>query len=62
MTVRDVAERVLWTFVQAFLGAFVVVSFTDVDPLEGAAIAGLTAVFSLIKNVAARRLKELPEV
>jgi hypothetical protein len=51
----DLAERAIWTFAQGFLGAFTIVSITDLDALGSAAIAGATAgvaaVLSLVKNI-----------
>lgn len=55
---RDLAERVLWTFVQAFLGTLTVAPIVDVDlpTVKVAALAGAAAVLSLLKGVAASRL------
>ena len=47
---RDIFERALLTFVQAFLATFVVV---DLASSKGAALAGAAAVLSLIKSVVA---------
>lgn len=67
---RDVTERVVWTFVQAFLGVITAIPvadlFTDGIDLERAETlvlagvgAGLSAVFSLLKGLAASRLEHL---
>lgn len=47
---RDVAERALVTFLQAFLGVFTV---TDLASVEAAGVAGAAAVLSLIKSLVA---------
>ncbi len=55
----DVAERCLWTFVQAALGAWVVTNATDLvdaDVAATAATAGIAAVASLLKSIAATQL------
>jgi hypothetical protein len=49
----DIAERAVWTFLQAFAGAFVV---ADLTTAKTAALAGLAAVLSLVKGLAASRL------
>lgn len=53
---RDASERVVATFVEAFLGALVLTSVADVnvDNVEKAAFAGLVAAFSAVKVVVAR--------
>lgn len=68
---RDVTERVLWTFVQAFLGVLTGIPIAElfVDggfDIEGAQrlifaalAAGGSAVFSLLKGIAASRLEQL---
>jgi hypothetical protein len=53
---KDLAERVVWTFVQAFGGAFTVAAFSDIDAWQAALVAGAAAVLSLLKGVAASRL------
>jgi hypothetical protein len=65
----DLAERVLWTFVQAFAGSLASVPLLEVVLPDGtvdltglqtiltaATIAGLSAVLSVLKGVAAARL------
>lgn len=58
--VRDIVERVLSTFAVAFLavliasGWFSVDGITDVSILAKAALAGVAALLSLAKGVAAR--------
>lgn len=58
---RDLAERALWTAVQAFLGVFTVGSLTDSTELKSAALAGaaaaVSAVLSLVKNLAKQKLE-----
>lgn len=55
---RDLTERVLWTFVQSFLGTLSAAPLVDVDlpTVKVAALAGAAAVLSLLKGVAASRL------
>lgn len=52
MATRDIIERAVATFVQAFLAVYVVGS---TDSLKAAAIAGASAVLSFVKSVAASR-------
>lgn len=49
----DVAERAVWTFLQTFLGVFVV---TDLATAEQAAVAGLAAVLSVVKGFVATKI------
>ena len=53
MVTKDVIERVVATFVQAFLGIFVVGG--DICNVKAAALAGATAALSLVKGVVASR-------
>lgn len=53
MNYRNIAERAAWTFVQAFLAVYVV---TDSASAKAGAVAGVAAVLSLVKNIAADRL------
>lgn len=46
----DLAERVFFTFVQAFLGVFTV---TDLSSAKSAAVAGVAAALSAVKGVVA---------
>lgn len=54
----DIAERALWTFVQAFLAVFAVTGALDVDfaSAKKAAIAGVAAVLAVLKGFAASRI------
>ena len=52
MFTRDLLERVVATFLQAFLAIYIVGS---TDTLKTAGIAGATAVLSLVKGVVAPR-------
>ena len=52
MVTKDLFERAIATFVQAFLAVYVVGS---TDSLKAAAVAGAAAVLSFIKSVAASR-------
>lgn len=61
-TAKDLAERTLWTFVQAFLGALAgsgVIDSIDLAVWESAALAGLGAVIALFTVVARQRLAAL---
>lgn len=62
MNLRDTLERLLWTFVAAFLGALTgsAVMGLDLDALEVAAVAGLGAVFNAVTLIARWRLSVLP--
>lgn len=51
---KDLAERCAWTFVQAFLGAYTITGGRKA--VESAAIAGVAAVLSVVKSVAAKRI------
>lgn len=60
----SVAERVIWTFVQSFTAVLVAAGPADlvsVSTAEAAGVAGLAAVASLIKNIAAKQIGD-PEV
>ena len=52
MVTKDLFERAIATFVQAFLAVYVVGS---TDSLKAAGVAGAAAVLSFIKSVAASR-------
>ena len=52
MVTRDILERAIATFVQAFLAVYVVGS---TDSLKAAGVAGAAALLSFIKSVAASR-------
>lgn len=57
------AERLVWTFVSAFLGALVGASVldVDVDAVQAAALAGLGAVANAVTLFARWRLSVLPD-
>lgn len=59
MNWRDVAERVIWTFVQAATSALAMGPWLKIEAWEAALLAGGAAVLSLIKNVAKSRLDQL---
>ncbi len=50
MNYRDILERAVVTFLQAFLSVFAV---ADLASVEAAAVAGAAAVLSLAKSVVA---------
>ncbi|MGW3486571.1 hypothetical protein [Streptomyces sp. NPDC001054] len=51
---RDLAERVISTFLQAFVGALVLTSPFDIGMWQAAATAGVAAAASLVKGLIAR--------
>lgn len=51
---RDLLERVLTTFLEAFLAGIVVTQPLDVSMWRAAAVGGLAAAASLLKGMAAR--------
>lgn len=56
------AERLVWTFVSAFGGALVGANLIgiDIDALQVAAIAGLSAVVNSVTQLARYKLSVLP--
>ena len=50
---RDVAERAVMTFIQAFLSVFVV---ADLSTAKGAVIAGVAAALAVVKGFVASRI------
>jgi len=60
--IRDLLERLFWTFVSAFLGALAGAAVLDlnVDALQAAAMAGLGAVANAVLVIARWRLSVLP--
>ena len=54
-------ERALWTFVQTFIGALTATTFTDLDALGAAAVAGLSAGLAVLSVAARTRLGQLDE-
>lgn len=51
---RDLAERVVATFLQAALGAVVLTQPLDLHMWQAAAVAGVAAAASLVKGLVAR--------
>lgn len=57
---RDLTERVVWTFVQAFLGTLVAANFFDVahirdtSVLQAAGVSAIAAVLAVIKGAVAK--------
>lgn len=51
---RDLAERVLATFLQAFIGGIVLTQPFDLAMWQSAAMAGVAATMSLVKGLLAR--------
>lgn len=50
----DLAERVLVTFLQAFVGGIVITQPLDASVWHAAAAGGVAAVIALVKGIAAR--------
>lgn len=46
---RDIIERTIWTFAQAFLATFAV---SDLSTVKSAAIAGVAAALAVVKGAA----------
>lgn len=58
----DTVERVLWTFAEAFMGTITFeVLIADANALRAAGIAGFAAVWTVLKELPGKRLKELEE-
>lgn len=51
---RDLAERVLATFLQAFVGGLVLTQPLDLGMWQAAAVGGVAAAASLVKGLIAR--------
>lgn len=51
---RDLAERVVATFLQAFVGGLVLTTPFDVSMWQAAAVAGVGAGLALVKGLVAR--------
>jgi uncharacterized membrane protein len=52
---RDAAERVVSTYLQAFLGLLIVSGVTDLDAIQSAAIAAVPAALSALKALLATK-------
>ena len=61
MNLRDLAERVFWTFLVAAVGNTAFANLFDVDQLKAAGMAGTTAVGTAIVVYGRKRLKVLPD-
>jgi hypothetical protein len=62
--IKDLLERIVATFVVAFLGAALVAApdgGVSIDASQAALLAGVAAVGSLIKGIAAKYLTAHPE-
>ena len=55
---KDMLERTLWTFIEAFLGALVVAPLVSLDAntLELAALAGGGAALAVVKTYAKKQI------
>ncbi len=62
---KDILEKTLWTFVEAFIGALTVAPLVgvDADAVQLAAISGASAALVVIKEFAKKQLaKPAPKV
>lgn len=57
---KDILERVIWTFIQAFLGALVFTTTLGFDKtmLISAIAAGLSALKNVVLDIARQKLAE----
>ena len=55
---KDILEKTLWTFVEAFIGALTVAPLVgvDADTVQLAAISGASAALGVIKEFAKKQL------
>ena len=55
---KDILEKTLWTFVEAFIGALTVAPLVgvDADAVQLAAISGASAALVVIKEFAKKQL------
>ncbi len=61
MNWKNIIERALWTFVQGFLGALILNVEMDKSAIIGALAAGLSALKTLVMEIAEARLKALEQ-
>lgn len=61
MNLRDLLERLVWTFVAAAAGNLGAAPFLDVDAVNAAAMAGVGALISAVLIIARARLAVLPD-
>ena len=52
---RDLAERAIATYVQAFLGLLITSGITDIGVIKTAAISAIPAALSVVKSVLAEK-------
>ena len=53
---KDALERIIWSFVAAAASSIIAIGVFDLDSAKAAGIAGLTAVMTVIKVIAARQI------
>lgn len=53
----DILERVISTFAQGFLASLTLSSPLDIHTWQAASIGGLSAAYSLIRGIAARKIQ-----
>ena len=61
MNFRDMAERLVWTLIAAFLGALGVSDMIDISAVQAGITAAASAGVNFILLVARARLAVLPE-
>jgi 3-hydroxy-3-methylglutaryl CoA synthase len=52
---RDMAERAIATYVQAFLGLLIASTTLDIRVIQSAAVAAIPAALSVVKSVLAEK-------
>ena len=57
---KDILEKTLWTFVEAFIGALTVAPLVgvDADALQLAALSGASAALVVVKEFAKKQLSK----
>ncbi len=57
---KDILEKTLWTFVEAFIGALTVAPLVgvDADTVQLAAISGASAALVVVKEFAKKQLSK----
>jgi hypothetical protein len=52
----DIAERVIWTFIQGAAATLMLSGFLDIEAWKAAAVGGVAAVLALVKGTAASQI------
>lgn len=59
--ILKIAERVIWTFIEGACATLLLGQAFNISALEAAALGGLAAVISLVKNIAGTRIGGNPQ-